>query len=730
MTFNHRQRITALAHVVALVGIIFLCYVSFMGLVYLWGGNMMLAGVMAVAEAALLYVLCILVQRFKATGRRFGKMIVGERIAVVFTILACMLTLLPFTHFFHVFAREGEVKKNFGLALEQVGPMFDAYETAAKGRIADYTTFLDNAMKSKKNIKKAGLNKYSEGKPDDGNTIARNNMVETLNLQLLPPTHQALRSDAEAWVDKVAGGATTLNVFLIGNIREIQKAVEMWSETMEGRWNTRLDNEPASKRDLEEVKACGEKATQLMGQVQAMLSEKGLPPLYALPLCIFCWLLVFLPYWLQERHSKSWEEFWPEWMRKGKNLPPERDVNQVTYVNIDWDKPVEPLQPSRVADIEVFKKEMERANDPMAFLVKRMEEGLSRKQLLDMMARDHNLMHAAMVKECIEKGVFTVEELVNQCGIDPRFISMMGTTPEDVLPKAGVIRQLPEATTEIFLWGIPSSGKTCALGVILAAARENVVAKGMEVVRQCQGYEYMEILKKVFPMDDAFVMLPGRTPVATNYAMRLAFDDWDNKSHPITLIDMAGELFCAILWQQSGREQLVTEHHRKALEEFEKILVKEKTEHQKFHFFIIEYGAENKKYKGFDQDSYLENGLAFLEDNHVLRDATQGVYVIVTKTDKARLHMGKDGDLEKYLGQYLRTYYPNFLRVLDKYCKKYELCGGHAPDPIPFDIGEVCFENYCHLSTQRARDVVKVMLARSKGFPKGWKGKLARWMGD
>ena len=159
MTFNHRQRITALAHVVALVGIIFLCYVSFMGLVYLWGGNMMLAGVMAVAEAALLYVLCILVQRFKATGRRFGKMIVGERIAVVFTILACMLTLLPFTHFFHVFAREGEVKKNFGLALEQVGPMFDAYETAAKGRIADYTTFLDNAMKSKKSIKKAGLNK-------------------------------------------------------------------------------------------------------------------------------------------------------------------------------------------------------------------------------------------------------------------------------------------------------------------------------------------------------------------------------------------------------------------------------------------------------------------------------------------------------------------------------------------------------------------------------------------
>jgi hypothetical protein len=49
------------------------------------------------------------------------------------------------------------------------------------------------------------------------------------------------------------------------------------------------------------------------------------------------------------------------------------------------------------------------------------------------------------------------------------------------------------------------------------------------------------------------------------------------------------------------------------------------------------------------------------------------------------------------------------------------------PGPIPFDIGEVCFNNYCHISTARARDVVKVMLAKSKGFRKGWKGKVEQW---
>jgi hypothetical protein len=55
------------------------------------------------------------------------------------------------------------------------------------------------------------------------------------------------------------------------------------------------------------------------------------------------------------------------------------------------------------------------------------------------------------------------------------------------------------------------------------------------------------------------------------------------------------------------------------------------------------------------------------------------------------------------------------------------LCGGKLPDPIPFDIGEVNFCNCCHISTERARDVVKVMLARSKGFRQGLAGKIERW---
>ena len=96
-----------MGQVVAVVAIIFLCYVAFMGLAYLWEGRLMAAASAAAVEAMLLIILSILVQRFKATGRRFGKMIIGERIAVAVTLLACLPTLVPFTHFFSVYGKGG-----------------------------------------------------------------------------------------------------------------------------------------------------------------------------------------------------------------------------------------------------------------------------------------------------------------------------------------------------------------------------------------------------------------------------------------------------------------------------------------------------------------------------------------------------------------------------------------------------------------------------------------------
>lgn len=732
MKFNYRQKTTALGQVLAFVAVIFLCYTSFLGLVYMRGGNIISSAVAAGVAALVLLTLGIAAQRCKGAEAHFKRNIRMERVLVALLIPACLAILVPFSHFFSVWKHEKEVSRMFIGAIRDVEPMFDDYEKKANARIEAYEKALDKAIanKGKKQYSQMGFSRHSDGKPYGGDRIMRDNMAATLRNQLLPPRYTLLKREAVQWTAKAASGATTLNAFLIGNTKEISNAVDGWQKAMEDMLATTLDNEPkkTAKQNNSIDNQHAENIKKGLQQVAEICQERHAPSPLAIAMAALCWALLLFPYWLQNRHSKSWESFWPECVRKRmrKKLPPERDTTNVAQVRMDW-RTAESYHKAHNPSA-AMKKRLAEAFDPYLQLMGEMENnGMTNEKLCDMLAKDHNLMDASTVSECLAHGVVTSEQLIEKCGIDRQFVSMIGSMPGDVLPEGGTIQHLGDASTEIFLWGIPSSGKTCALGVILAAAREQSVVRAMTVDSTCQGFMYEETLRRMFGADGNYCILPGRTPVATNFAIRLTLDDWNNRQHPITLVDMAGELFCSILWQNSGRNEQVNNNHRYALQEFQKILVTEKSEHQKIHFFIIEYGAEDKKYKGFDQDTYLEFGLRFLEDTGVLRNATEAVYVLVTKTDQVRANLTPGESFENHLAAYLRTYYPNFLGLLDKCCREYELCGGQMPGPIPFDIGEVCFNNYCHISTARARDVVKVMLAKSKGFRKGWKGKVEQW---
>ena len=360
-----------------------------------------------------------------------------------------------------------------------------------------------------------------------------------------------------------------------------------------------------------------------------------------------------------------------------------------------------------------FSRQVQREDDPFEYISRMISEGkLTKQQLLMLVCDNHNLLDSGTVKQCVDAGMMTPQQLVDG-GIDVNFVERLGTIPEDVLPQAGHIYGIEGNTTEVYFWGIPSSGKTCALGTILAAARGATVAKSMKV-EACQGSLYQMKLSQIFKRENFYCTLPGRTPVDTNFAIRTVIEDFGRKDHPVTLIDMAGELFCSILWKKHGLEDNIKDNHLKALEEFEKMLVTNKSDNPKYHFFIIEYGEGEKKYKGFDQDTYLEYGIRFLSEKGVLSDAKNGLFVIVTKTDLVRRDISEDEDPNQYLLGFLNERYPNFFALLQQYCERNGICGGNFPPPIPFDIGEVCFKNYCQVKTERANEVVRLLLSPPK----------------
>ena len=735
MSFNYRQRVTAMGHVVAFLATVLLCYVSFLGMVYLLGGHLVKSAILAVAYAVVLFSLAVSLQRLKGCKRRFARNIEKERITALLLAMACVFTALPFTHFFTVYGHEREVSATFTDALQEVKPMFDDYEAMAETRIADYQGRLEKAVREKKKNSKQytrmGLTKHDEGKVSGGDTLMVGNMVKTMRLQFMSPAYQQLRAEAEQWLQRAAAGATTRNAFLLGNAREIQSAVESWKQLMHEALAVRMNNEATvSDTDSTLLDTHAKNISQRLDQVASTCAKRAFPTPISLLLLVICWLALFFPYWLQNRHSKSWERFFPAWMRRlWHKTVPAQDVESIDAVRMDQARA--DTSPWTKSAADTFRRRMEKGRgnkDAFVYVAEQLNQGvLSKEELITMIREDHNLFDADTIELFLDRCLLTQEELAEGCGIDRQFLDMLGRMPEDVLPREGSISQLPDNATQFFFWGIPSSGKTCAEGVILRAIQEKKVVRDVTIDEHCQGYEYQEILSNIFSGDGDYCILPGRTLVDTNFAIQMTLEDWEHRDHPITLVDMAGELFCSILWQKSGDLNKVTEKHLKAQAEFERIFTAEGADHQKFHLFVIEYGAEDKKHKGFNQDTYMEYGLQYLDQTQVLRDATEGVYILITKTDQARRNLREGENLNLHLARYMKTYYPNFYGLLDKFCREYELCGGKAPDPIPFDIGEVCFNNYCRISTSRANDVVKIMLARSKGFRKGWRGKIERW---
>lgn len=371
-------------------------------------------------------------------------------------------------------------------------------------------------------------------------------------------------------------------------------------------------------------------------------------------------------------------------------------------------------------EMRTFRRKVGEVDSPFDYIQQLVADGkLNGEQLLQMLADDHNLLDHTHVRQCVDAGLLKEDDL-EKAGIDQRFTEMMGEEAQDVLPQVGRIDKIDADCTEVYFWGIPTSGKTCALGTIIKATRSGEVCRSMRVKNHSQGLLYFQKLRQIF--EDDYCILPGRTTVDTNFAIETVLVDNNYKEHNVTLVDMAGELFCSIVWRDNGSMNLFKEKHQEALEEFEKILVSNSSRNPKYHFFILEYCKNDRRDDDFDQNTYLESGLSHLIEKGVLDKKEDGVFVLVTKTDLAVRDAAEQGvDVNEYLINFLNRRYRNFIALLEDHCKKTGICGGKLPRPIPFGIGDVCFQHLCRLDTTRANRIVEILLDPPRSKKDWWK---------
>lgn len=342
-------------------------------------------------------------------------------------------------------------------------------------------------------------------------------------------------------------------------------------------------------------------------------------------------------------------------------------------------------------------------------------------QLYDEICKDKNIFPAVIIEGLEKKGILNFSELEDRCGIGSYFLEYVTNENLDapvIDVQEKVLQSISPKTTEIYFWGIPSSGKTCALGSIISEVWFGGHVSSAEPNVNCQGYEYGTQLKQIFNGATGVFKLPESTQADEIYEISFTLKN-NGMDYPITFIDLAGETIESMYLMNVGRP--LSDRKKVGLETACRILKGNGGVNRKIHFFVLEYNGHHKKYKGLTQDTMLTGAMAFIKETGIFKTETDAIYLLVTKSDLAGKNSGEVRN--QVIGDYLKSHYGHIYNGLKSVCEENEINDGEV-DIIPFSLGEVCFQTLCRLDKETASTVVEVILSRAKGFKTGKLAKL------
>lgn len=343
------------------------------------------------------------------------------------------------------------------------------------------------------------------------------------------------------------------------------------------------------------------------------------------------------------------------------------------------------------------------------------------EELIELFKEDNNFINRNSVGKLLDSGVITTSDL-REAKIKEDFLNVIDGAHVGLIQNKVDTKgwenptSVPEGRQEIYFWGIPASGKTCALGAILSAATSGEVSDSLNPLPGTNGYAYLNQLMGTFQ--------PGRIselPSGTNadFVAEMSFNliDKKKKSHQITLIDMPGEMLDTMRRKDENDEKNISEESNKGYDSMINLLVRNRTRNSKIHFFVVEYGGHDRVFRGMKQADLLNAALTHIAHQNVF-DNTDAVYILMTKADNAFKEKGEINDILK---KYLLKYYKGFCNRLKTVS---ENNGIKQVGFIPFTIGEVCFKNLCRFNSSRANTIVETFIddtvAKRTGILGSW----------
>ena len=320
--------------------------------------------------------------------------------------------------------------------------------------------------------------------------------------------------------------------------------------------------------------------------------------------------------------------------------------------------------------------------------------------LLNGIRADKNYKSAEDIQRAVSDGTITRDELVQILGEEWTKEILSYNRPPD-LPIYTSPIELQKGRTEVYFWGTPASGKTCTLGAVLSSA----YTKG-KLVKRGGALEYMDGLKNIFN-PTGISRLPNSTSNACIYDMNVDLKDEKNRRHPITMIDLAGEIFKCIYFSSQGIE-LDDDRQRILTTTFNYL---KDRRNKKIMFFVVEYDGHDRVWDdntNLNMSDYLDRCLNYLNDLKVISNSVNGIYVLVTKSDKITCEY-KDQAVEAQ--KYVEKYFNGFWETLKEISKS---CGVKDLKVIPFSVGNVVAKQLCEYNGKYASLVINNICKKSE----------------
>ncbi|MDR2556713.1 MAG: hypothetical protein LBC49_03255, partial [Bacteroidales bacterium] len=302
----------------------------------------------------------------------------------------------------------------------------------------------------------------------------------------------------------------------------------------------------------------------------------------------------------------------------------------------------------------------------------------------------------------LQNGTITREEL-RACNIPNDVIDSIYDINPPRLQLGDTPDKIPDGYTEVYFWGIPGSGKTCALAALLSTAHK----LGYLSIATGPGYDYMTRLKNIFIDDNA--VLPPPSPVETTQYLPFTLKKVnENHYRSVSLIELSGEIFQCFYYKNANLP-LPSQSHQDTFNSLHSFL---SGNNRKIHFFFIDYDKENKRdANGYTQSDYLEAASTYFSkpEHKVFGKSTDAVYVVLTKSDL--MPCSKDERVAKAKEHLNNENFLSFINTLKDNCKKHSINAGKLTVE-PFSLGKVYFKQICDFENSAATKIIDILIDR------------------